>query len=59
MISDGKQPLSEYAVENGMSDQIAIKYGQRRVSTSAYTSALLFPSGSTQLAMMGAEPWMP
>ncbi|MCB0115299.1 MAG: flagellar motor protein MotB, partial [Caldilineaceae bacterium] len=44
--------LTDYAVENGMSDQIAVNIGEEGIYISL-SSALLFPSGSTELGAGG------
>jgi chemotaxis protein MotB len=46
--------LSEYAIENGLSEQIAINMGEEGIYISL-SSALLFPSGSTQLGDDGRK----
>lgn len=46
--------LTEYAIENQLSDQIAINMGKEGIYISL-SSALLFPSGSTQLGDEGRK----
>ncbi len=46
--------LTEYAVDNGMSDQIAVNIGEEGIYISL-ASALLFPSGSTELGADGKK----